>query len=121
MKATERSALVWLAAGILFSLAGLLAPMACSSTPPNVGAVCAADAGGCDNGLHCDTTADGGYCTTGCSTQGSTSECPEQAICDSFAGGPMECFRICTVQSDCRADQECNGLTGSSIKACKPK
>jgi hypothetical protein len=25
------------------------------------------------------------------------------------------------VQSDCRPDLECNGVTGSSLKACRPK
>jgi len=25
------------------------------------------------------------------------------------------------VQSDCRADLQCNGVTGSSIKACRPQ
>jgi len=120
MKASVRSIAVPLAFGAALCLATAVGPAACSGTPPNVGATCTASEG-CDPGLQCDATADGGYCTTGCSTQGSTSECPDQSVCDSFAGGPKECFRICTVQADCRADQECNGLTGSTIKACKPK
>jgi hypothetical protein len=27
----------------------------------------------------------------------------------------------CQAQADCRADTDCNGITGSNIKACKPK
>lgn len=105
----------------LVCLAALLGP-ACSSNPPNVGAICAADAGGCDQGLRCDTSVDGGYCTSPCTTAGSTSDCPEGSICASIVGGAgTECAKTCTVQGDCRADLECNGTTGSDIKVCKPK
>jgi hypothetical protein len=29
--------------------------------------------------------------------------------------------KVCKVAEDCRADQDCNGVSGSNIKACKPK
>jgi hypothetical protein len=105
----------------LVCLAALLGP-ACSSNQPNVGSTCRPDGGGCDQGLTCDTSVDGGYCTSPCTTSGSTSGCPEGSICTSVSGGPaIECAKICTVQGDCRADLECNGTTGSDIKACRPK
>ena len=28
---------------------------------------------------------------------------------------------ICKSAADCRSDQDCNGVSGSNIKACKPK
>jgi hypothetical protein len=120
---TARSSpLFWISAGALLCLVTLMVPAGCSSTPPNVGATCLADAGGCDPGLFCDTQIDGGYCTAPCSTAGSTNGCPEQSVCASISGGSgTECARICNVQTDCRSDLECNGTTGSSVKVCKPK
>lgn len=118
-RAMTRSPIPALCAVLALALAVVL-PAACSGTPPNVGSSCSA-AGGCDTGLSCDNSVDGGYCTTGCITPGSTSECPEQSVCDSIGGGPKECLRLCTGQADCRADLQCNGVTGSALKACRPQ
>jgi hypothetical protein len=52
---------------------------------------------------------------------GSTSECPEDSICDAVAGIAKACVKICKDAADCRADQDCNGVSGSNVKACKPK
>jgi hypothetical protein len=90
------------------------------SDPPNVGSTCTATAG-CDQGLTCDIAVPGGYCTKACTTQGSTSECPEGSVCDQFGGNGLSCARVCGLQSDCRPDMECNGTTGSSVKICKVK
>jgi len=122
MTARSFSPLLWISAVGLLTLVTLVVPAGCSSTAPNVGAVCIADGGGCDPGLFCDTQVDGGYCTAPCSAQGSTDGCPEQSVCASISSGPgTECARTCNVQSDCRSDLECNGTTGSSVKVCKPK
>jgi len=122
MPARSSSPLLWISAVGLLSLVALAVPAGCSSTPPNVGAACVADGGGCDPGLLCDTQIDGGYCTTPCNAPGSTDACPEQSICASISSGPgTECARTCNVQTDCRSDLECNGTTGSSVKVCKPK
>jgi hypothetical protein len=94
---------------------------ACGS-PPNVGSACTpGQNGGCDPGLSCDTAVDGGYCTSSCTTAGSTSGCPDQSVCDSISGAAPQCLKICTLQSDCRSDLQCNGVTGSSLKACRPQ
>ena len=87
---------------------------------PNVGATCTATAG-CDEGLTCETSVPGGYCTQACSTPGEVSDCPDGAICDAIGGQAMACVKICMIQSDCRDDQQCSGTTGGSTKACKPK
>jgi len=119
---TERSLspLLWLATAGLLSFVTVTLPAGCGKAP-NVGAACTAS-GGCDQGLTCDTQIDGGYCTKACNTPGSTSECPDESLCASISGAPgTECGKVCTVQSDCRPDLECNGITGSSIKVCKPK
>lgn len=88
--------------------------------PPNVGGTCTAS-GGCDDDLTCDTAVPGGYCTTPCTTSGSTEQCPEASVCDTVAGTALTCVKICKTADDCRPDQDCNGVSGSNIKACKPK
>jgi hypothetical protein len=93
---------------------------ACSDPPPNVGGTCSATAG-CDDGLQCNTAIPGGYCTKACATSGSVTECPEESVCDSVAGAAIACVKICKTSADCRADQDCNGVSGSNLKACKPK
>ena len=100
-------------------LALVLAVFACSD-PPNVGGTCTAS-GGCDEDLTCNTSIPGGYCTTSCTTPGSTSECPEDSVCDAITGAVTSCVKICKGSSDCRSDLDCNGVSSSNIKACKPK
>lgn len=97
-----------------------LALTACGGDPPNIGGTCTA-AGGCDEDLQCNTTIPGGYCTAPCTTSGSTSECPDGSVCDSISGAAVTCVRVCKQATDCRADLDCNGVSGSNIKACKPK
>ncbi len=92
----------------------------CGGDPPNVGGTCTATSG-CDEDLTCNTTIPGGYCTTSCTTSGSTEECPEDSVCDAVSGAAVTCVKVCKSSADCRADQDCNGVSGSNIKACKPK
>lgn len=101
------------------ALLALLAAAACGG-PPNVAGTCAANAD-CDEGLTCDTTVPGGYCTAACTTSGSTDGCPEESICDAISGSALTCVKICKTADDCRSDLDCNGVSGSNIKACKPK
>jgi hypothetical protein len=91
----------------------------CGDHQPNVGATCTAT-GGCDTGLTCNLAVPGGYCTQPCVTPGIRSGCPDGALCDTLGSTPS-CTRVCNIQQDCRADLECNGTTGSSLKTCKPK
>jgi hypothetical protein len=89
--------------------------------PLNVGAACAAGTGACDRGLTCNTGFAGGYCTVACTTTGATTGCPQGSICDSVTGAGTTCVRVCRTSADCRADLDCNGVSGSNFKACKPK
>lgn len=98
----------------------LIAAVACGDDPPNVGAMCTS-ASGCDAELTCNTTVPGGYCTKACTTSGAKAECPDDSICDSVTGGGTTCVKTCSSASDCRPDQDCNGVSGSNVKACKPK
>ena len=105
---------------VLFFTAVVILASACGGDPPNVGATCTAG-GGCDEGLTCDSSVPGGYCTKACTTSGSTAQCPEESVCDAVAGAAMNCVKICKTGTDCRPDQDCNGVSGTNIKACKPK
>lgn len=87
---------------------------------PNVGDSCTGPAD-CDDDLTCNTSVVGGYCTAVCTEAGSQSQCPEGSICDHVATPAFTCVKICKTHDDCRSDQECNGTSGSNVKACKPK
>jgi hypothetical protein len=97
-----------------------LACVACGSAP-NVGHTCGVNAPDCDESLTCSSVIIGGYCTAACTTAGSTSQCPEGSICDDVSGIGTTCVKICNVSADCgRSDLQCNGVSGSNLKACKP-
>jgi hypothetical protein len=88
--------------------------------PPNVGGTCAAT-DDCDDTLTCSTAIAGGYCTKSCTTSGSTDGCPEGSICDSVSGAGNTCVKVCKTSEDCgRSDLDCNGVSSSNVKACKP-
>jgi hypothetical protein len=56
-----------------------------------------------------------------CDTSGSEDECVEGAICDSADDDAAVCLALCEEQEDCSADEDCNGVSGSNLKACHPK
>jgi hypothetical protein len=57
-----------------------------------------------------------------CDTPGATDdECEAGAICDETESGDVVCLAVCEEQEDCASDESCNGVTGSSTKACHPK
>ncbi|MFL5318519.1 MAG: hypothetical protein ACJ790_02610 [Myxococcaceae bacterium] len=95
---------------------GLLAA-GCGGT--DVGHSCTTNSD-CSNGLSCNTNQPGGYCTKGCSVEGSGTECPGGSVCSSQGGGLL-CALVCQGQNDCRAEYECNGVSGSDQKTCRPK
>jgi len=63
--------------------------------------------GGADIGEECDDT-------------GSTDECVDGAICDTVEGDRAVCLALCDDSDDCEADEDCNGVSGSNLKACHP-
>ena len=68
-------------------------------------------------------TACGGGAKVGdaCTTSGSTDECESGAVCVSNASTTPVCLKSCTQASDCASTEDCNGVSGSSAKACRPK
>jgi len=106
-----RKALLSLLIGSALSVAG------CGGT--NVGQSCTTNSD-CSNGLSCNTAQPGGYCTKGCSQEGSITECPGGSVCSSQGGGLL-CAAVCQSQGDCRSEYECNGVSNSDSKSCRPK
>ncbi|MFZ5471150.1 MAG: hypothetical protein ACOZIN_17145 [Myxococcota bacterium] len=100
-----------------FTLFVALCLVACGGT--SVGRPCAADAE-CDHGQSCVTSIPNGFCTKPCFAEGSTQECPAGTICANHSGA-LRCSPTCQTQGDCRQELECNGVSGSETKACRPK
>ena len=73
-------------------------------------------------GQYCNTSVAGGYCTRGCTFEGTQlQECPAGSICTSFGSAAQVCANICTGDGSCREGLQCNGVSGSNVKSCKPK
>jgi hypothetical protein len=57
-----------------------------------------------------------------CDKSGATAgQCVSGAVCGKDTSDSLICLKTCNVQSDCTADQECNGVEGSNLKACRLK
>jgi hypothetical protein len=49
-------------------------------------------------------------------------ECVDGAICGKHGtSGDLTCLKVCTVQTDCAANEDCNGVDGSNVKGCRLK
>lgn len=58
-----------------------------------------------------------------CETEGAVDQCVDGAICGkpSDTATEPQCLVVCTSDADCATGKSCNGVTGSSIKACRIK
>ena len=56
-----------------------------------------------------------------CTTRGSTTECESGAVCSQNSAGAVVCLKTCVEQTDCASSESCNGVEGSSLKACRTK
>ncbi len=55
-----------------------------------------------------------------CDTPGDADACVDGAICTNSSDGNV-CRKSCTNDDACGADEECNGISGSTTKSCQPK
>lgn len=58
-----------------------------------------------------------------CETPGATSEeCEDGSVCGQAGdvGNIYLCQKLCTVQTDCQMTESCNGISGTSLKGCRP-
>lgn len=93
-----------------------------------VGNFCVEDAD-CPTG-ECYLGPGGGYCTSPCSEEGDTSECPLDTVCKPIQGGARRCLLICGSDSSCDeagcpvdfcpVGSSCVSVGGTSQKACEP-
>lgn len=56
-----------------------------------------------------------------CDKAGVTDGCESGTICANDANGNNYCRKTCADQAQCSATESCNGITGTSTKACQPK
>lgn len=56
-----------------------------------------------------------------CDTEGKVDgECDDGAVCGK-RGTSLVCLKQCTTQADCSSDEDCNGVSGTSLKGCRPR
>lgn len=79
-------------------------------TDGQLGSAC----GDCVEGLICDTSAPGGYCTAPC--QG---DCGASGVCYQLGAGAA-CLRRCAADEECRGGYTCQGEAGSTVCAVDP-
>jgi hypothetical protein len=91
--------------------------LACGGT--SVGGACTTS-DDCDPGQTCYTELPGGFCSKGCGNEGAQLECPSDTVCAAHANRLL-CAPLCKDKGDCRGDYECNGVSGTNLKVCRPK
>lgn len=73
----------------------------------------------------------GGYCTSECTDEGSTAQCPVDTVCKPIQGGARRCLLVCGSSHYCPYDDDCdsewcpNGsscvnVSETDLKACEP-
>jgi hypothetical protein len=58
-----------------------------------------------------------------CETRGSEDECVDGAVCEvkgTDDTAPV-CLKVCKDAAECASSEDCNGVSGTNIKACTPK
>ena len=56
-----------------------------------------------------------------CDASGDADECVDEAMCTKDATGSTTCRKRCTEDSQCAANEQCNGVSSTNIKSCQPK
>lgn len=54
-----------------------------------------------------------------CDAEGQEGACEDGAVCGKGTD-TLQCLKVCVEKSDCPANYDCNGISGSSIKGCRP-
>lgn len=87
-----------------------------SGNPSGIGNYCEVDED-CPTGT-CYLGPGGGYCTSPCSREGETGDCPADTVCKPIQGGPSRCLLICGSESSCRESEPCGSLYCPQGSAC---
>lgn len=76
----------------------------------------------CVPAQECLLNVPGGFCTRGCTEEGTTRDCPEGTICTFFGKSLLVCSPLCQSNGDCRVNYECVEAGGTTArKACRPE
>src|SRR5688500_10556665 len=92
---------------VLGAIAVVLAIVACGADDNDLGSGNPAGVGlGCARNEDCPTQncylgPGGGYCTTNCADEGSTTQCPTDTVCKPIQGGARRCLLICGSGTAC--------------------
>ena len=93
----------------------------CFNNSTDVGTPCTVTAD-CDPAHFCDTSSPGGFCTKGCTFEGTTTkECPSGSVCTYTGGTVMVCANTCKTDANCRDQYGCYPVKNSTLLACGPK
>ena len=124
----------------MFSVLATLLACGSDDPPPNNAGARVNEAG---VGNHCLKNEDcptnncylgpgGGYCTTECADEGSTSQCPLDTVCKPIQGGARRCLLICGSNSTCDdfdagcaedfcpSGSSCTSISNTTERACEP-
>ncbi|MDH5717204.1 MAG: hypothetical protein OEZ22_06165 [Spirochaetia bacterium] len=55
-----------------------------------------------------------------CETAGSSDECSDDGVCG-YYGAELQCLKVCAADTDCAANEACNGITSTNTKGCQLK
>ncbi len=54
-----------------------------------------------------------------CDKEGSTDDCVDNAVCQKNKAGAIVCAKLCTDKNQCSSNLDCEGVSGSNLKACR--
>lgn len=74
----------------------------------------------CQTGQTCYTDLPEGYCSKGCTNEGTDRGCGSGSVC-SQSEDRLLCAKTCEEHTDCREGYSCLGVSGSNVKSCRPQ
>ena len=84
-----------------------------------IGRFCAKTAD-CSPSYTCFTDVKDGFCSRGCTIEGSIEECPLGSICAPIGPNALVCSPTCNDAAECsHVELTCGALSGSTKKACR--
>lgn len=102
---------------LAFALCAALVAAACSGD--TTGDACT-ETTDCQTGQTCYTDLPQGYCSKGCTDEGTDRACGSGTVCSQTATR-MLCAVTCEGNDDCRTGYACLAVAGSSLKSCQPR
>ncbi len=102
---------------LAFALFAVLTTAACSGD--TTGEACTETAD-CQKGQTCYTDLRDGFCSRGCTDEGTDRACGSGTVC-SQSGERLFCAPTCEETADCRTGYACLEVRGTTVKTCRPR